>query len=312
MQNMILKKYYEIIMVEEENLNQLFTLEDGRKLGYAEYGTNDKKPIIYFHGHRSSRLEPKMYDIEEIKNKIHLIAVDRPGFGLSDFKSNHTILNWSSDIIEFANSFNIDQFSVLGGSGGAPFALACAYNNPERIVNCGIISGLGPIEFGIEGMAKNNRRELELAQDHPVRLKLLFKLQAKLSKKLVKKDLDGLIKMFQKRGKNLPEPDKKIFEDKEKLSMYVPLMTEPFRQGIIGPFHEAQLFVKPWDFELSDISPEVKVYLWHGDLDTSVPKKMAQSVCQEIPSCEAKFYTNEAHLSTAVNHIKEILMKLII
>ncbi|GAF94130.1 unnamed protein product, partial [marine sediment metagenome] len=38
----------------------------------------------------------------------------------------------------------------------------------------------------------------------------------------------------------------------------------------------------------------------------------AQSVCQEIPSCEAKFYTDEAHLSTAVNHIKEILIKLII
>jgi len=299
-------------MVEEELLNQLCTLGDGRKIGYAEYGTVTGKPIIYFHGHRSSRLEPKIYDFEEIKNQVHLIAVDRPGFGLSDFTSNHSILNWSSDIIEFANSLNIDQFSVLGGSGGAPFALACAYKNPKRVVTCGIISGLGPIELGIEGMAKNNRRELKLAQKHPKRLKLLFKLQAKLSKKWLEKDIDELMKMFRKRGKNLPEPDRKFFEDKEKLSMYIPLMTEPFRQGIMGPFHEALLFVKPWEFRLNEISPEIKVYLWHGDLDTSVPKKMAQSVCQEIPSCEAKFYTDEAHLSTAVNHIKEILMKLII
>lgn len=298
-------------MVEEELLNQLFTLEDGRKIGYAEYGTVTGKPIFYFHGHRSSRLEPKIYDIEEIKNQVHILAVDRPGFGLSDFTSGHSILSWSSDIIEFANSLNIDKFSVLGGSGGAPFALACAYKNPKRVVTCGIISGLGPIELGIEGMAKNNRRELKLAQKHPKILKLLFKLQAKLSKKLVEKDIDEIIKMFRKRGKNLPEPDKKIFEDKEKLSMYVALMIEPFRQGIMGPFHEAQLFVKPWDFKLSDISPEVKVYLWHGELDTSVPKKMAQSVCQEIPRCEAKFYAHEAHLSTAVNHIKEILTTLI-
>jgi pimeloyl-ACP methyl ester carboxylesterase len=298
-------------MVEEELLNQLFTLEDGRKIGYAEYGTVTGKPIFYFHGHRSSRLEPKIYDIEEIKNQVHILAVDRPGFGLSDFTSGHSILSWSSDIIEFANSLNIDKFSVLGGSGGAPFALACAYKNPKRVVTCGIISGLGPIELGIEGMAKNNRRELKLAQKHPKILKLLFKLQAKLSKKLVEKDIDEIIKMFRKRGKNLPEPDKRIFEDKEKLSMYVLLMIEPFRQGIMGPFHEAQLFVKPWNFKLSDISPEVKVYLWHGELDTSVPKKMAQLICQEIPSCEINFYADEAHLSTAVNHIKEILMTLI-
>ena len=299
-------------MVKEELLNQSFALGDGRKLGYAEYGTVAGKPIIYFHGHRSSRLEPKIYDIEDIKNQVHLIAVDRPGFGLSDFTSSHSILSWSSDIIEFVNSLNIDQFSVLGGSGGAPFALACAYKNPKRVVTCGIVSGLGPIELGIEGMAKNNRRELELAQKHPKCLKFLFKLQAKLSKKLLEKNIDEISKMFQKKSKKLPEPDKKIFEDKEKLSMYVPLMTEPFRQGIMGPFHEAKLFVKPWEFRLNDISPEVKVYLWHGDLDTSVPKKMAQLVCQEIPSCKAKFYADEAHLSTAVNHIKEILMKLII
>ncbi len=298
-------------MVEEELLNQLFTLEDGRKLGYAEYGAVTGKPIFYFHGHRSSRLEPKIYDIEEIKNQVHLIAIDRPGFGLSDFTANHSILSWSSDIIEFANSLQIDKFSVLGGSGGAPFSLACAYKNPKRVISCGIVSGLGPIVLGIEGMAKNNRKELELAQKHPNRLKLLFKIQAKFSKKLVEKNIDDIIRLFRKRGKNLPEPDKKFFEDKKKLSMYVPLMMEPFRQGVNGPFHEAQLFVKPWDFKLSDISPDVKVYLWHGDIDTSVPKKMAQSVCQEIPSCEAKFYSSEAHLSTSVNHIKEILMKII-
>ena len=88
-------------------------------------------------------------------------------------------------------------------------------------------------------------------------------------------------------------------------------MTEPFRQGINGPFHEAKLLARSWDFNLSDISPDIKVYLWHGELDTSVPKEMAQKVCHEIPNCEAKFYKDEAHLSTAVNHIHEILIKLI-
>lgn len=298
-------------MNEKDLLNQLISLKDGRKLGYAEYGNIDGKPIIYFHGHRSSRLEPKIYDIGEIENDVHLLAVDRPGFGLSDYFHNHTILHWTDDIIEFADMLNIDKFSVLGGSGGAPFALACAYKIPKRLNSCGIVSGLGPIKYGIEGMAKNNRMELNLAQKHPKLLKKLFKLQMRFSKKLEDKDIEDIIKLFQKRGKNLPDPDRRFFEDKEKLNMFVPLMTEPFRQGINGPFHEAKLLARSWDFNLNDISPDIKVNLWHGELDTSVPKEMAQSVCQEIPNCEGKFYKDEAHLSTAVNHIQEILIKLI-
>ncbi|MFW9822033.1 MAG: alpha/beta hydrolase [Candidatus Thorarchaeota archaeon] len=297
-------------MTKEELLNQIFSLRDGRKIGYAEYGNITETPIFYFHGHRSSRLEPKIYDIKDIKNQVHIIAIDRPGYGLSDFTPNHSILHWASDVIEFADSHNIERFSVLGGSGGAPFALGCAFKNSERIHSCGIVSGLGPIELGIEGMAKNNKKELVLAQHHPKRLKMLLKLQAKFSKKLLEKDINDIIKMFRKRGKNIPEPDKKFFEDKLKLSVYVPLMREPFRQGVIGPFHEAQLFVKSWGFKLGDIPPEVIVYLWHGELDTSVPKRIARLVCQEIPNCKAKFYPNEAHLSTAVNHIKEILKTL--
>ncbi|MHA2131581.1 MAG: hypothetical protein ACW99L_16570, partial [Promethearchaeota archaeon] len=198
-----------------------------------------------------------------------------------------------------------------GGSGGAPFALACAYKIPKRLNSCGIISGLGPITYGIESMAKNNRMELNLAQNHPKLLKMLFKLQMRFSKKLLGKNLEDTVKLFQKKGKNLPEPDKRFFEDKEKLSLYIPLMTEPFRQGIRGVFHEAKLLSESWDFNLNDISPDVKVFLWHGELDTSVPKEMAKSVCREIPNCKGKFYKDEAHLSTAVNHIQEILKKLI-
>ena len=46
-------------------------------------------------------------------------------------------------------------------------------------------------------------------------------------------------------------------------------------------------------------------------LNDGRPKHMAQSACREIPNCENKFYKDEAHLSTAVNHIEEILHDLI-
>ncbi len=37
------------------------------------------------------------------------------------------------------------RFSVVGMSGGGPYALACARRIPERLVACGIVSGVGPV-----------------------------------------------------------------------------------------------------------------------------------------------------------------------
>ncbi len=298
-------------MNDNDSLNQVITLKDGRKLGYAIFGTNTGKSVFYFHGHGSSRLEPKMYNLDEIKNKIQLIAVDRPGFGLSDFTEQHSILSWPVDVIELADKLKIDKFSILGGSGGAPFALACAYKIPKRLISCGIVSGLGPIEYGLEGMDKKKRMELEMAQKRPKLLRFIYKRLLKFTERLNNKSIEDLLKTFRKKSKDLPEPDRLIMEDKDQIPLSVQLMTDALRKGINGPYHEALLFAKPWGFSLKEISSEVKVFLWHGDLDTSVPKKMAEKVCEDIPNCEGKFYKDSAHLSAAVNHIEEILIKLI-
>lgn len=293
------------------SLSQIFSLKDGRKLGFAEFGDFEGIPILYFHGHKSSRLEPKMYDLNVLQNKCRLIAIDRPGFGLSDFKIGNKLLDWPDDIVELTKNLNIDKFAVLGGSGGGPYVCACAFKIPQRLTACGIVSGLGPIEFGTEGMNKNNRRELSMARKYPKLLEKIYKLQVRFVKKLQGKTIEEIAKTFQKRQGDLPEPDKKLFEDTEKLSLFVELMSEPLRQGINGIVHEAKLFANYWGFDLREISSELPVFLWHGELDNSVPVRMARMVCKSIPNCKGKFFPNEAHLSTAVNHFNEIIETLI-
>ena len=69
-----------------------FSLADGRLLGYAFYGPEGGRPVLYLHGTPSSRLEPliiniwghSLTDLLQQYN-IRLIAVDRPGMGLSTF-----------------------------------------------------------------------------------------------------------------------------------------------------------------------------------------------------------------------------------
>ena len=298
-------------MIEKALLNQTIKLKDGRNLGYAEFGNVNGKSIFYFHGHGTSRLEPKMYDLENVKDNFRLIGVDRPGFGLSDFNQKHTLLSWPDDIAELADALSIDKFSVLGGSGGAPFALACAYKIPNRLISCGIVSGLGPIKLGIEDMAKNQRKELEMAQKNPKRLNFVFKLIVKFLDKLKQEPIEEVKKKLLKRGKNLPEADKKFFEDTDNCYLYMELMGESLRQGIAGPRHESILLASPWGFELGEISPDLKINSWHGKLDPNVPIRMARAMCKEIPNCEMKIYDNLGHLSPAINNIEEIITTLI-
>jgi pimeloyl-ACP methyl ester carboxylesterase len=294
-------------MKKNEKYSQIFTLKDGRKLGYAEFGKSEGMPVFYFHGHGSSRLEPIMYGFNDKQFNVRLISIDRPGRGLSDFKENRTILEWPEDVIELANNLNIQNFAVLGGSGGCPYALVCALKIPERLTYCGIVSGLGPINLGLEGMDKGKQKELKLARNKPGLLTKFYKIIYKKIIKMKEQTTEELEKTFQKRSKNLPEPDKKIMVDPKKLALYVELMAEPFRQGVDGVVHDIKLLSSDWGFKLEEIPSSIKIFLWHGELDTSVPVRMGRLVCEAIPNCTGKFYPSEAHISTAINHIEEIL-----
>ena len=294
-------------MKKNEKYDQIITLKDGRKLGYAEFGIPEGIPIFYFHGHGSSRLEPLMYGFNDKQFNIRLISIDRPGRGLSDFKENRTILEWPDDVIELANNLNIQKFAVLGGSGGCPYALVCALKIPEHLTYCGIVSGLGPINLGLEGMDKGKQKELKLAKNKPGLLTKLYKIIRKKILKMKDQTPEELEKTFQKRSKNLPKPDKKIMVDPEKIALYVELMAEPFRQGVNGVVHDIKLLSSDWGLNLKEIPSSIKIFLWHGELDTSVPVRMGRLVCEAIPNCTGKFYPNEAHISTAINHIEEIL-----
>ena len=103
-----------------DKTNQQIKLKDGRMLGYAEYGAPEGKPVFYFHGFPSSRLDWPLFDTDAIAARLNarIIAVDRPGMGLSDFKRARKLLDWPDDVIELADALQVDRFAVLGISGG--------------------------------------------------------------------------------------------------------------------------------------------------------------------------------------------------
>src|SRR5947209_6959948 len=120
-----------------------FQLHDGRALGYVEYGNQKGKTLFYFHGHPGSRLEARFLAKQAMQTGVRLIGVDRPGMGLSSYKTGRRFLDWPDDVIELADGLQIERFAVAGFSGGGPYALACAFKISHRLSACGIISGAG-------------------------------------------------------------------------------------------------------------------------------------------------------------------------
>ncbi|MFN2223874.1 MAG: alpha/beta fold hydrolase [Candidatus Promineifilaceae bacterium] len=279
---------------------QQITLDDGRILGFAEYGQPQGRPIIFFHGWPSSRLEARMLAATAHKLEIRLIAPDRPGFGLSSFQPGRRLLDWPADVLQLAGALGLERFAVLGVSGGGPFAAVCALKIPERLRAAGIVSGLGPLDApgALEQMRPLNRRLATIGRRAP----WLFRLVAWPEVRALKRDPEGY---FARAMADMPGPDRAALARGEIRSCLQRTGQEAFQAGLRGAAWENALTARPWGFRLEDIAMEV--HLWHGELDRNAPAAMGRYVAAAIPNCQARFYEDEGHLSVLVNHAETIL-----
>lgn len=284
-----------------DGLNQTITLKDGRAIGFDEYGAPDGKPIFYFHGHPGARTDWRLFDDDSCARKLsaRIIAVDRPGHGLSDFKRGRKIVDWPDDVVELANALGIDRFAVLGISGGGPYAAACAFKAPERLTSTAIVCGMGPAEApGVrDGMAWT------YAGKGAVMRWLLLRLTAVGMRRQPEKFASQMTA-------GMGGPDRALLLARPELAeKTIEVFREAFRSGIAGAHHEAGLYGHPWGFRLQDIATEV--HLWHGEQDSNVPVSVGRYVAEAIPNCRARFLENEGHLSLPVRCVHEYLSILV-
>jgi pimeloyl-ACP methyl ester carboxylesterase len=73
---------------------------------------------------------------------VRVITYDRPGYGRSTRLKGRSIADAAGDVVAIADHLGLDQFGVIGVSGGGPHALAVAAKAPERVTRCAtIVSG---------------------------------------------------------------------------------------------------------------------------------------------------------------------------
>lgn len=231
-----------------------------------------------------------------------IISVDRPGMGLSDHKPNRQILDWPIDVMGLADVLNLDRFAVLGMSGGGPYAAACAFKISDRLTSVGIISGMGPADAP---GAKDG-----LSWYWPGKPRFARSLIFRMMYAGIKNDPKKVAARFVANMKTqLPEPDALVMDQPGMSDVFFDGFKEAFRSGIDGASRDAVLYTRPVGFNLQDIKTDV--HLWHGGMDENVLPSVARYVADAVPNCRVSFFENEAHISLAYNHIRDILSALI-
>jgi pimeloyl-ACP methyl ester carboxylesterase len=262
-------------------------LRDGRRVGYAEWGDPGGGPVIYFHGWPGSRVEARLGEEAARLSGVRLIAIDRPGMGLSDFQPRRRLVDWPADVVQVADALELDRFAVLGISGGGPYAAACAWKLSDRLTGAGIVSGLAPMDVPgvIAGMDWRNRLAHQLVGHVALLRRVLMAATASSVNRRPERILERGV---------AAEVDKQYLDRPEVRRILSESLSEAFRSGSRGPAWEMGIYARPWRFRLEEIRTPVR--LWHGEQDANAPVAMGRFLASSIPESQASFHSDAGHL----------------
>jgi len=265
-------------------------LSDGRKLGYAEYGQDEGDVVFMFHGTPGSRYNIYATRLASIAEKgqipLRIIAPERPGYGLSDPKTGRTLGDWCDDVKALADELGVSHFSIVGISGGGPFALACASRMSEHVQKVAIVCGMGPIsELGQEGLSA----EEKLCLQGPDSARAYMEQLANM----VNADPDRFAAYY---ISSLPEIDRELLSD-DLVPVFKQFAIEAARQ-LDGAVHDYVLYGQPWNLPLQEIL--VPVAFWHSEADRSVPIHHAEYLTNLIPHSQLHQLQDYDHTGTVL------------
>ncbi|KAF2123002.1 Alpha/Beta hydrolase protein [Lophiotrema nucula] len=278
------------------------TLPDGRKIGYAQYGSPTGKAILYQHGLPGSRLEGAIFHELGLELGARLICPDRPGYGWSSPQPNRKLLDHPKDMEYLADHLQLKEYSVLGISGGGPYALACAYALPrEKLKSVAIVVGLGPPDIGMKGAQALHwvgftfgwRIAPAWAVKYFWRTMPMGKLELSDEKRL---------EMLLKEVANAPnKKDREGLKDVDIFRLTLRGARESFRQGYEASGQDGYVCSTPFGFRVEDIRKDLPVQLWYGKHDIFVPANHGVQIATRIGSSAVLRIADETHGSICLD-----------
>lgn len=282
-------------------MTQVVDVANKRNITMESWGAPEGMPIFLLHGTPGCRTGPRPRTSVLYRLGVRLICYDRPGYGMSSRHFGRTVADAAWDVRAIANALGIDRFGVVGRSGGAPHALACAALLGDRVQSAAALVGLAPSDAEdlnwYDGMTGSNVEEYSRADAD------LAALEAKLAALAdrIRIDPETLLEAL------LPEltgPDRRVVDDAAIRRLLTDTYAEALRDTADGWIDDVLAMRRPWGFDLAMIKSPV--LLWHGADDKFSPVEHTYWLARQVSTSIVEVPSGTAHFG-AVEILPSVL-----
>ncbi|HET6816088.1 MAG TPA: alpha/beta fold hydrolase [Mycobacteriales bacterium] len=271
---------------------QTLDLADGRTLAFTEWGDPDGRPVLSCHGTPGCRLNRHPNQELVRSTGARVITFDRPGYGQSSRNRGRRVVDVVADVTQLVDHLGLDEFAVVGGSGGGPHALAIAAHLPERVSRVACIVGVAPYDvLGEEwftGMDPMNVKEFGWALEGEERLHEELAREDAEMRVRVASDPSTVLGEF-----DLPEADRKVLARSDVAAVIRDTTEEQSANGVWGWVDDDLAFTRTWGFDPATV--RVPTAVWWGEADVLVPPQHGEWIAATVPGAQTRVRRDGGH-----------------
>lgn len=252
------------------------TLADGRVLSWFEYGDPDGRPVLTLDNLGGSIPDHRLFENWYREQKLRMILIVRPGYGLSTAQPDMEFRDFGPDIRALCRHLGIERPPMAAYCGGGPYALCAAALHPDLFERLGLMASTVPIEhFELDKLDRIHAMFLRIFRKDP----RLFVLIGRLALRGVQRAPE---KYFTRLAKSLCPHDQAVLGDPDLLARLIERMELSHFQGARIIIDEYLRMQHPWHVDLSRIN--VPILHWHGEDDRIISIGSARGLAASLPN----------------------------
>jgi pimeloyl-ACP methyl ester carboxylesterase len=269
-------------------------LADGRMVGIARGGPAAHCPVVYMHGILGSRLEAFIGG----EPRHHVIAIDRPGYGMSDPLPEQSFSRFALDVEEVLDQLGVERCIVFGGSAGSPYALATAVRLGSRVNELFLVGGVAHARM-VRSAGAPMRWLVDFAENEVLRERIVPGLRELLINPLL---TNAWLQMsVATEGLVMPSAAAtQLLARRLSVSWLAGI-----KPGDAGVKTDLRLLTTPWDFDHAALACPVRVV--HGGNDGVVPLDHARWHVRHLPGARLKILPRHHHVTTILTTAHKVL-----
>jgi pimeloyl-ACP methyl ester carboxylesterase len=279
-----------------------FRTADGRVLEHLEVGDPQGRPVVYLPGTPGTAGAAVLLDEGARRQHVRLVSISRPGYGESTTTAPG-LASVAGDVGELVDRLGVDEFAVLGTSGGGPFALAVGAVLPSRVTTVLLAASSGSyVEVAPEMVSPDDRRALELVAGGDIEgaLAVLTPGVSEMFGPMARRSVAEFIEGF-----NAAPPTEHYFDNRpEERATFLTDMHRALTT-YDGFIRDNLSWLGSWDIDLGDVVAPVR--LSYGDADVMVPPAHGEWLAERLASAELVVHPGADHGTITFGLVEPLL-----